>query len=89
MDSTINAVQTLLQKAYPIVGGLQHTTVAETLAFNIQRGKFVQILNVSGYHWITVSNIHCKPGTVAIYDSMPSGDVPRRTKEQIAAILFF
>ena len=41
-----------------------------------------------GCHWITVSNIGCKPGFVSIYDSIPSCYVPVRTKEQIAAMLF-
>ncbi len=87
-DNIINASQLLLKAAYPLIGGLQNTILAETLAFDVQRGLFVQVLNVSGAHWITVSNVHCETGVVSIYDSIPSGYIPSRTKEQIAAMLF-
>ena len=40
-------------------------------------------------HWITISNIGCQDGVVNVYDSMPNCDIPRRTKEQLAAILFW
>ena len=54
----------------------------------IQRGEFVQVLNVAGNHWITVSNMWCQPGEVNIYDSIRSRVVSTRTRDQIAAILF-
>ena len=53
----IDAGQTLLKNAYPQIGGLQSTSLGETLAFQIQRGEFVQVLNVAGNHWITISNL--------------------------------
>ena len=87
-DSVINAVQTLLKKSFPHVGGLQRTTLAETLGFAIERGEFIQILHVSNNHWLTVSNIGCSQGYVNVYDSIPSGNIPERTKRQIAAILY-
>ena len=87
-DNVINAAQRMLRMSYPHIGGLQDTALAETLSFDIQRGEFVQVLNVSGCHWITVSTIGCRPGVVKIYDSIPSCCVPARTKEQIAAIIF-
>jgi len=37
----------LLKNAYPHIGGLQSMTLAETLAFEMEKGEFVQILNVS------------------------------------------
>jgi len=54
----------------------------------VPHGEFVQILNVSQSHWITVSNVGCKKGVVNIYDSIPSCYLPACTKEQIAATLF-
>jgi hypothetical protein len=48
-------------------------------------GEFVQLLNVSRCHWVTISNIGCKPGYVNIYDNLPS--IASCTKGQIAAIL--
>ena len=87
-DNVINAAQRMLRTSYPHIGGLQDTALAETLSFDIQRGEFVQVLNVSGSHLITVSTIGCQPGVVSIYDSIPSCGVPTHTKEQIAAIIF-
>ena len=87
-DNIINAAQRLLKTTHSHIGGLQDTLLGETLSFEIQHGVFVQILNVSQSHWITVSNVGCKKGVVNIYDSIPSFYVPTCTKEQIAAILF-
>ena len=76
-----------MRNAYPHIRGLEDTSLGETLAFTIQRGEFVQVLNVSGCHWITISTIGCQQGVVNVYDSIPSCSVPLRTKEQIAAII--
>ena len=86
-DNVTDAAQALLKKAHPYVEGLESVALGETLAFSVQRGEFVQVLNTGGSHWITVSNIGCKPGTVSIYDSLPNVNIPSRTKEQIASLL--
>ena len=86
-DNIINACQRLIRNAYPHIRGLEDTSLRETLAFTIQRGEFVQVLNVSGCHWITISTIGCQQSIVNVYDSIPSCSVPLRTKEQIAAII--
>ena len=86
-DNIINAYQQLLRNAYPHIGGLENTSVGETLAFTIQKGEFVQVLHVSGCHWITISTMECQQGVVNVYDSIPSCSVSLRTKEQIAAII--
>ena len=86
--SYIDAAQGLLKNAYPDIGGLESVSLGQTLAFTIQRGEFVQVLNVSNNHWVTISNIGCKPGTVNVFDSLPNNSVSSRTKEQIAAIVF-
>ena len=87
-DSIIMAGQKLLKMAHPNMGGLQPPVLGDTLAFEIQRGEFIQILNVSGSHWITVSNVGSQPGQINVYDSLLSGSIHSRTKKQIAAILF-
>ena len=87
-DNIIDAAQALLRKAYHHIGGLEPVCLGQTLQFTVQRGEFVQILNVSNSHWVTLSNIGCKPGTVNIFDSIPNNPISSRTKEQIAAILF-
>ena len=79
-DNIVDAAHILMKKAYPYVGGLESVALAETLAFSVQPGEFVQLLNVSRCHWVTIANIGCKPGYVNIYDSLPSCSVPSRTK---------
>ena len=86
-DNLINAAQKLLKKSYPKVGGLQVTTRGEVLSFDVETGEFVQILNFSGVHWIMISESGCLPGEVNVFDSMPSADLPKRAKEQIASII--
>ena len=43
---------------------------------------------MSNNHWVTLSNIGCKPGTISIFHSIPNNHISPHTKEQIAAILF-
>lgn len=73
-DDHMNHCQALLKHQFPEVDGLQSCAVFEAVEHThvgTPKGKFVQILNVSKNHWITVSNIHnCHQGTVKIYDSM-------------------
>ena len=54
-DSIITGGQMLLQKDYPHIGGLQPTVLSTKFQFYVQRGDFIQILNVYGSHWITIS----------------------------------
>ena len=77
-ESVINAVQTLLKKSFPHVGRLQPTSLGETLGFAIARGEFIQILNISNHHWLTVCNIECSLEHVNVYDSIHSGDIYTR-----------
>ena len=42
----------------------------------IERGMFVQILNASDSHWITIVNVGCFQGEVHAYDSMADTDLP-------------
>ena len=41
----------------------------QILSMDTQPGEFVQILNVANSHWVTISTIGCKAGTVNVYDS--------------------
>ena len=87
-DGVMSAGLHLLKKNFPLVGGLQPTSMAYTHGFDIQRGDFVQVLNVYGSHWITVSNIGCPTGTVDVYDSLLSRTLSSHTKKHIASILY-
>ena len=56
--------------------------------FAVQRGDFVQILNVANSHWITVSNIGFPAGMSRFLTAcLVHGDASVCTKEQIAALL--
>ena len=68
-DNVIDAGMKLLRRAHPRIGGLESTC---TQKFDAQRGDFVQILNISRSHWVTVTNIGCKQGHVLLYNSMKS-----------------
>ena len=42
-DAIITAGLTLLKQAFPQMGGLQDTILAETLSFEVSRSEFVQV----------------------------------------------
>ncbi len=86
-DNLITAVQRLLKDSYPHIGGLQPPILGETLTFEVRRGKFVKVLNVYGSHWITISNLLCSSGVVAVCDSKPDCTLSNQTKRQIVSIL--
>ena len=89
-DNVIDATQILLKKKYPKMGGLQSTVLGVNLTFSIERGKFVQIINVRNSHWITISNAMSQTlNEISVYDSKPSwtGVFPRKAIEQIAALI--
>ena len=70
-DDIITAVEKLMKIAYPHTGGLQPPILGETLGYAIEKGEFVQVLNVRHCHWITVSTIGCPKGQVNVFDSLP------------------
>ena len=77
--------QELLWRKYS-VPGLQSTLLSQTLAFDVMREEFVQVLHSGGSHWLAVSTIGCLPSTVKVYDSLYS-ELPIQTKEQICPLL--
>ena len=66
----IDHAQWLLKKQYPGTNGLHSVLAFESK--NLQRGlaNFVQVLNIDGNHWITVSNIGCDINHIKVYDSL-------------------
>ena len=87
-DRVINAAQELLKSISTSIGGLQNALLAQNLQFTIERDRFVQILHVSGNHWITIANNGCTGGEIKVYDSMGHSDLPEETKQQVAALIF-
>ena len=53
-----------------------------------QERQFVQILNLSKSHWITISTLNCQPGTVHVYDSMQLG-LNSSLKRIVADLMFY
>ena len=87
-ERLINAGQRMLLENFPNTAGLHDICFSDTLAFPCDPPKdVVQILNVTSTHWICISNKDCKPGTVKVYDSLRSGDLPLSVKEVIAALV--
>ncbi len=88
-DNIINAAQSLLKhQTNNEVKGWQDTQKGKKCSFvPIHSEPFIQILNVGGDHWITVTNLYCKNrNAVELYDSAYSG-LSLHTKKQICSIV--
>lgn len=68
-DPEIELAMLLIKNNHPDIGGLQPVTVALAEGYKKPSGKFIQIVNVKGEHWITLSNISCKSSAVNVFDS--------------------
>ena len=66
-----------LQASSATLGAFSLFAYLNPRAVNVSSGtpenNFVQILNVSGNHWITVSDIDCPMDTAVVYDSLHCG----------------
>ena len=86
-DLIIFAAQNLLRSEHPFVGGLQDPVLSEKMAMVPEPGEFVQVLNVLGDHWLTVSNIGCgNHFTIRVFNSL-RGRLPMSAKKVVADIL--
>ena len=68
--SIISAVNTTLHNQFPVIQGLQDTTLGETLDFDKPTDRFIQILHSNSNHWVMISNIGCCLGELNYYDSL-------------------
>ena len=72
-DAHIQAAHPLLRKQYPHQNGLQSTLWLQfLLKWDSDPDDFVQIINISGQHWVCASNVNCPCSIVNVYDSIPS-----------------
>lgn len=70
-NKVIDHAQALLKAQHPTTGGLHATTSLALLSTVPTPAQgFVQILNVSANHWVTISNIGCKVGNANVFDSL-------------------
>ena len=73
-DRIINAAMILLRNVTyeKGIGGLQDVVVGNACRFSASGGLqpgFVQVINVRGNHWITLSNLLCTIDQTCVYDS--------------------
>ena len=85
-DLTISAAQNLLKRQFPYIDGLLNPCLSEKLAMEPQAGEFIQILNINGNHWITISTIGCTSSTVKVYDSL-GGRLPKHAMKVVADLM--
>ena len=85
-DILVNAGQKLIQQAHPHVHGLQDVALGHTLAFDVMKGEFVQVLHSGKGHWVTVSTIGCQTAEIDVFDSMCPA-LTGTLQRQIAALL--
>lgn len=77
-DLHIDHALYLLGNNFPTISGFQSTVVFESkncVHVKAPKAQFVQILNVHGNHWLTVSNIQCNSNTINIFDSLKSSQL--------------
>ena len=88
-DKHMRAVGTLLIKQFPQQNGFQDPLIlANLLHYESGLDNFIQIVNVKDLHWVCVSNIFSPPGTVDVFDSMPSFSINSSgLLDQVASIL--
>ena len=84
-DLILAAGQRLLQRQTG-ARGLQPPCLGEICDFEIQRQDFIQIVSNGYDHWLTISTVGARSGTVNIYDSLYLS-VGSHVKDQVAAIV--
>ena len=94
-DNIIHAAQLLLKKQFGSIGGFMVPQLGDRKQlFNpvFPNTPFIQILNVGGSHWITVSNIDVgnqshSNDTVSVYDSGSPARVTRNVRIAVCSIM--
>ena len=72
------------EKKFPNEKRLQDTIIAKKSV----QGEFIQVLHVGKSHWLTVSNKHCPPGTICVYNST-KGAITADAKNQVVTIMHY
>ena len=88
-DEDINAAHKLLAKQFSRQRGLQDMLTLDKFdRYDSSSKDFVQVINVSGNHWVCASNVLSPPGIIYVYDSLPACCINSRSlHRQIAAIM--
>ena len=81
-DNHISAGLKLLKEKYPEQNGLLSTQLlAKKLEWNSNNKDFVQVVHVSGNHWVCTSNKFSAPGVCDVYDSMSPSLSPTLSRQ--------
>ena len=84
-DSSINLAQDILGTQFKLKDRFQDTILGQKKMFK-PKEHFVQILHNKSFHWVTVSNVNSKSGSVDYYDSLFHGGIKDHIKLQIPNI---
>ena len=84
-DTSINLAQDIFGTQFKMKDRFQDTILGQKLMFK-SKEHFVQILHNKSFHWVTVSNVNSKSGSVDYYDSLFHGKIKDHIKLQIANI---
>ncbi|XP_062581102.1 protein mono-ADP-ribosyltransferase PARP14-like isoform X2 [Saccostrea cucullata] len=71
-DRVMDTAMSIVKRNFPDIRGLQETCVASVMGqhgLKKQSGKFLQIINTQGNHWILLSNIGWDHHHVRVFDS--------------------
>ena len=85
-DTLIDASQKLLKQQFPNLPGLENVDLGLFMNFAVQPGHFLQILNTSHRHWLTISTIGVQHPEIHVFDSLYNS-IPRMAQAQIATIM--
>lgn len=86
VDEIINASQKLLKQQFQNLHGLQDVSLGLVLNYEIISSGFLQILNTSHQHWLTISTINTQPPEINVFDSL-CNSLPTMAQAQIACIM--
>ncbi len=83
----IHRIQVNLRNLNPHVEGFQRPTLGPSRNFDVDSGKFVQILHTGNSHWVCVSSVGCEPGIVNLYDSLYNNVVAGEIESQVINLM--
>lgn len=87
-DEHMDHGQWLISKQFPKMKGFHSVLAFEGKTPKVEKGlkDFVQIVNIGGNHWVTVTNIRCEENRIKVYDTLYRS-MSNTDKFKLAALL--
>ena len=87
-DEHMDHGQWLISKQFPKMKGFHSVFAFEGKTPKVEKGlkDFVQIVNIGGNHWVTVTNIGCEENRIKVYDTLYRS-MSNTDKIKLAALL--